>query len=75
MGQGYFTSEAVIGSPLPSAGGSGTIILPYNTAPAVGSGFDSTDAQVVDLHHTQTQSGGTPAESITLHQYILEALN
>lgn len=71
MGQGKWTSEAVVGSPLPSAGGSGVHVLPYNAAPAVGSNFDSGASQLVDLYFTQTVATG----SITLHQYILEALN
>lgn len=71
IGQGKWTSEAVVGSPLPSAGGSGVHVLPYNAAPAVGSNFDSTASQLLDLYFTQTVATG----SITLHQYILEALN
>jgi len=71
MGQGKFTSEAVVGSPVPSVGGVGVSVLPYNSAPAVGTGFDSTNAQQIDLQFTQTAATG----SITLHQYLLEALN
>lgn len=48
-GKCSFKSHAVIGSPAPSAGGAGEVLLPYNTAPAVGAGFDSTSSQVVDL--------------------------
>lgn len=67
MGQGFWTSESVIGSPLPSVGGGGTIILPYNSAPAVGAGFDSTVSNAVNLYFTQTVATG----SMTLHQYSL----
>lgn len=67
----YFESEAVVGSPAPTAGGSGGVLLPYNTAPAVGSGFDSTSSQKCDLLFTQTVATG----SIQLHTYFIEALN
>jgi hypothetical protein len=68
---GTWASEAVIGSPLPTVGGSGLLTLPYNSAPAVGSNFDSTAAQQVDLFFTQTVATG----SMTLHEYALIALN
>jgi len=71
MGIGQFTSESVIGSPLPSAGGAGTLLLP-SSAPAVGTGFDSTVAMVVDLFATWSLNN---ANSIQVHQYMLEALN
>lgn len=45
----YFESEATIGSPLPTAGGSGRFQLPFNVAPAVGLGFDNGVAQLIDL--------------------------
>jgi hypothetical protein len=70
-GQCSWTSEAVIGSPLPTVGGSGAVLLPYNTAPAVGTGFDSTVSQQFDLQFTQTVATG----SITLHSVKIEALN
>lgn len=71
MGIGKWTSESVIGSPLPSAGGSGTLLLP-SSAPAVGTGFDSTSAQIVDLFATWSLNN---ANSILVHQYLLESLN
>lgn len=71
FGQGTWASEAVIGAPLPTAGGSGTFLLPYNTAPAVGGGFNSTLALTADLFFTQTVATG----SLTVHQYKLESLN
>lgn len=67
----YFESEAVIGSPLPTVGGSGGVLLPYNTAPAVGTGFDSTVSQSIEPFFTQTVGTG----SITLHTLLIEALN
>lgn len=44
-----WSSHAVIGSPAPTAGGCGTHLLPYNTAPAVGAGFDFSVSQLIDL--------------------------
>lgn len=43
-----FKSECLIGSPLPTVGGSGSLIVPV-TAAAAGTGFDSTLAQIIDL--------------------------
>ena len=66
-----FTSEAVIGSPLPTAGGSGSVLLPYNTAPAVGAGFSSVVSNQFDLFFTQTVATG----SITLHTLSIDSMN
>jgi hypothetical protein len=72
MHQGRWSSESVIGSALPAAGGVGSHVLP-NAAPAVGTGFDSTAVQIVDLFATwQTANAGN---TIQCHQFILEALN
>jgi hypothetical protein len=71
MPQGTWTSEAAIASPLPTAGGVGVFTLPYNAAPAVGTGCDSTSALTVDLFFTQTVATG----SHTLHEYSFTALN
>jgi hypothetical protein len=70
MGVGSFQSEAVVGSPLPTVGGNGSLLFPVG-APAVGAGFDNTTANVVDIFFTQTVATG----SMTLHQYKLESLN
>lgn len=66
MGQGQFTSESVVGSAANTAGGNGTMNLPVAT-PAVGTGFDSTASQAVDLRATFSLTGN----SITCHQYGL----
>ena len=66
-----WTSEAVVGSPLPTAGGSGIVLLPYNTAPAVGAGFSSIVSQQADLFFTQTVATG----SCQLHTFGIRALN
>jgi hypothetical protein len=49
-----FTSESVIGSPAATAGGHGTLLLPFNTAPAVGAGFDNGASQLIDLRATHS---------------------
>jgi hypothetical protein len=66
-----FESEAVIASPLPTVGGSGAVLLPYNTAPAVGGGFNSTISNAFDFNFTQTVATG----SITLHTLLIQSLN
>ena len=62
FGIGKFTSEAVIGSPLPAVGGNGVLMVPVGT-PAAGAGFDNTAANAVDLFFTQTVATG----SMTVH--------
>lgn len=72
MWQGFWLSEAAINTAVPTTGpGPGGFTVPFNAAPAVGANFDTTVSQVVDLFFTQTVATG----SMTLHQYILEALN
>jgi len=70
IGIGQWTSESVVGSPLPSVGGSGTLLCPAS-APAPGTGFDSSVAQVVDLFAAFSLTGN----SITAHQFSFESLN
>lgn len=67
---GSFKSEAVVGSPLPSAGGNGSLIGPVGT-PAVGAGTDVTAAHAIDVFFTQTVATG----SFIVHNYMLTALN
>lgn len=68
LGVGKFTSRAIIGSAAVAAGGVTSSPLP-DTAPVVGTGFDSTAAQVVDFFGTWSVSNA--ANSIQLHQYEL----
>ena|SRR5665811_1128823 len=65
--QGIWQSEALVGSPLPTVGGNGSVIVPFNTAPAAGANFDTTIANLLDFNFTQTAATG----SCTLHQYSL----
>lgn len=57
-GQGTFTSEAVIGSPLPSVGGNGVLNVPVSGI-ALSTGWDSTISNVVDSFFTQTVATGS----------------
>lgn len=74
MGVGKFTSEATIGSPIPTVGGVGALLssaASVSGPPAVGTGFDSTAANAIDMFFTQTVATG----SFTLHQYIVKEWN
>lgn len=73
MHQGRWTSHAVIGSSAIGTAGAGTQMIPYNAAPAVGTGFDSTAAAILDLF--ATWSVANASNSITLHQYDVEFRN
>jgi hypothetical protein len=66
-----FVSEALIGSPLPTVGGLGGILLPVATAPALGAGFDNTAASILDVFWTQTVATG----SLTVHGFQVDLLN
>jgi hypothetical protein len=66
---GTWTSESVVGSPLPSAGGAGTAQW-QASAPAVGTGFDSTVDNLLDL----TAQFSLTGNSIQLHTFAFEDL-
>lgn len=71
IGQGRWFSEAGLNVALPATGpGPGGNVLPYNTAPAVGTGFNSQSALTLDFFFTQTVATG----SMTLHQFLIEQL-
>jgi len=71
IGQGFWLSEASINTAVPATGpGPGGQTVPYNTAPAVGTGFNSQSALTLDIFFTQTVATG----SMTVHQVILEQL-
>ena len=67
MWQGTWQSESVIASPAAASGGSGSFVVPYNAAPAVGATFDSTVTNLIDFFFTQTVATG----SCQLHQINL----
>lgn len=72
MHSGTWISESFVGSPLPSAGGPGAGMIPAS-APAVGTGFDSTIDNVIDL--TAQFSTSNAGNSIQAHTYKLESIN
>lgn len=69
LGTGRFTSRAVVGSAAAALGGAGTLLLP-DTAPAVGTGFDSTAAQSVNVFATWQTANAS--NSIQTHQSVVE---
>jgi len=71
MHQGTLQTESLIGAPLPTAGGSPLMSIPAS-APAVGTGFDSTVAGTIDIFAFWSTGA---VDSIQSHQYTLEALN
>jgi len=71
MGIGNWFSEASLNTALPATGpGPGGQSVPYNTAPVVGTGFDSTISNQMDFRFTQTVATG----SMTMHQFCIEQL-
>lgn len=68
--QACFQSEALVGSPLPAAGGNGSLMVPVGT-PAVGAGCDNSVAAILDVFFTQTVATG----SMTVHNYQVSLLN
>jgi hypothetical protein len=71
LGDGEFLSEDILGAPATAPKGSLTALLPWNAAPAVGAGFDSTPGLPFDVFFTQTVATG----SLTVHQLILHEPN
>lgn len=58
LGIAEFRSEAVIAAPLPAVGGNGSLLAPVG-APVVGTGFDNTAANALDVFFTQTVATGS----------------
>jgi hypothetical protein len=71
FGQGTWTCEDILGVPATAPKGVLTAILPWNSAPAVGGGFDSTVTNLLDLFFTQTLGTG----SMTLHNFSAQLWN
>ena len=68
-GTARFSSAAIVGAPLPSAGGSTNLLSPLG-AQVDGAGFSTVAAGAVDLLITNTVNSGD-----ILHHYVLESLN
>lgn len=73
MGQGVALSQCLSLTAVADSTTTPAHLLMPNTAPAVGTSFDSTVTQVVD--HFATFSIANSGNLIQLHQYTLEALN
>ncbi len=71
MGVGVWSCEDILGTPASSPKGAIVAMLPWNTAPAVGSNFDATSSQQLDMFFTQTVATG----SLTVHQFEVQAQN
>ena len=74
MGQGRVFGQAIsftVNADLATSNTVGGTLFP-NTTPAVGTGFDSTIANVVNVFGTFSLNN---ANAILVHQYVLEALN
>ena len=69
MAQGTWQSESVVGSAVPASGGAGAAMWQAAT-PVVGTGFDSTVDNLVDL----TAQFSLTGNSIQAHMYALEDL-
>lgn len=69
LGMGDWCSESATGS---AAGVANDIMMPAS-APAAGTGFDSTTSQAVDMFGTFSIANA--GNSIQLHSYSLEAMN
>lgn len=73
IGMGKWISRASLNAPaVGTTTGVGTVLLP-DTAPVVGTGFDSTASQILDLF--ATFSIANASNSITLYQYSFESVN
>ena len=72
MGQSYWQGQMIAqaASLADNAGGTGNAMAP-NTAPAVGTGFDSTVAQTLDLFVAQSVSNA--GNGFQLHQYSVKS--
>jgi hypothetical protein len=68
-GNCMFSSQAVIGSPSPSSGGSDNLFGPEG-AQVDGTAYDNSVSQVIDLLETNTVASGD-----ILHHYILEHIS
>lgn len=70
LNQWRLTTEAIINTAVPTTGPGGGYALPWNTAPVVGTGFNSQSALTLDVFFTQTVATG----SMTVHQAIIEQM-
>lgn len=72
IGGGTWTTRAIIGTGAAGSTGVGTLCMP-DTAPVVGSTFDNTASQTLDLF--ATWSVANAANSIQTHIFAIESMN
>lgn len=72
MHTGLWFTEAGIGASAPGTGSADVLLIPAS-APAVGTGFDSTAAQQIDFF--ATWSVANAANSLQVHQFSIDSLN
>jgi hypothetical protein len=70
FGQGFLSTEDLLGVPATAPKGNLVAQLPWNAAPAVGANIDNTVAGVLDVFFTQTAATG----SLICHEYVAELL-
>lgn len=70
IGSGLLFSESILGTVVTSPTADAVAVLPWNTAPVVGTGFDSTIANILTVHSTQTVATG----SLTVEQWTVEQI-
>jgi hypothetical protein len=70
FGMGLLYYEGILGTPAASPKAGAVAMLPWNTAPVVGTGFNNTLANSLDIFFTQTVATG----SMTVHQYQIEEI-
>ncbi len=73
MGQAVMQSQCVVATAVADSDETHTMLLAPDTAPAVGTGFDSTAAQQVDFW--AGFSVNDAGNQVQLQQYVLESLN
>lgn len=70
IGTGMFFSESILGVTATQPKATAIAMLPWASAPAVGTGFASTTTNTLDVFFTQTVATG----SLTVEQYLVEDL-
>jgi hypothetical protein len=70
IGTGILFSESILGVPATMPKANAVAVLPWSAAPAVGTGFDSTIANILTVHSTQTVATG----SLTVEQWTVEQI-
>ena len=70
IGTGRLSSESILGTTASSPTADAAAVLPWNATPAAGTGFDSTIANILTVHNTQTVATG----EVIVQQYCVEQI-